>query len=193
VVAFFENKPVGVLPFQPIGILRNFVTYKLDQDRAEELTLISAPFLFTLIFVSMKLVVRKVFFVNTIRMIPQGALDGVSLPSKVLFSFRNTKSLEDHLQHFLGMLVATWYSVYRVYKILKKYNYLKYTISITRNVSRLTGFVCSLYIPYPLRYVFYGGFAKMYGIDMSEVENPDFGHYDTFTLFFTRHLKKGVR
>ena len=33
----------------------------------------------------------------------------------------------------------------------------------------------------------------MYGINMEEVEFPDFGHYETFTLFFTRHLKKGVR
>jgi phosphatidylserine decarboxylase len=28
---------------------------------------------------------------------------------------------------------------------------------------------------------------------MSEVEIPDFTHYETFTLFFTRRLKKGVR
>ena len=67
----FENKPVGVLPFQPFGILRDLATYKLNQDLVEEnVTLISAPFLFTLIFVSMKLIVRKVMFVNTIRMIP---------------------------------------------------------------------------------------------------------------------------
>lgn len=101
--------------------------------------------------------------------------------------------MEDVLHKFLGMLVATWYSIYRVYKALKKYNFLKYTVSITRNVSRLSGFVCSIYVPYPLRYVFYGGFARYYGIDMSEVEHPDFGHYETFTLFFTRHLKEGAR
>lgn len=39
----------------------------------------------------------------------------------------------------------------------------------------------------------YGSFAKVYGIDMSEVEYEDFGHYETFTLFFTRHLKEGAR
>ena len=38
-----------------------------------------------------------------------------------------------------------------------------------------------------------GGFAKFYGINMQEVEHPDFGHYETFTKFFTRHLKAGVR
>ena len=39
----------------------------------------------------------------------------------------------------------------------------------------------------------YGTFAKVYGINMEEVENSDFGAYETFTLFFTRKLKAGVR
>ena len=64
---------------------------------------------------------------------------------------------------------------------------------MTRVSSRITGYICSLWIPVPLRYVMYGSFAKVYGIDMTEVEYPDFGHYETFTLFFTRHLKKGAR
>lgn len=74
-----------------------------------------------------------------------------------------------------------------------QYNNVKYLFSLSRNVSRFTGFVCSVYVPYPVRYVFYGSFAKFYGINMSEVEHPDFGHYTTFTKFFTRHLKPGVR
>lgn len=39
----------------------------------------------------------------------------------------------------------------------------------------------------------YGGFAKVYGINMKEVEVEDFGHYETFTKFFTRRLKKDAR
>jgi phosphatidylserine decarboxylase len=39
----------------------------------------------------------------------------------------------------------------------------------------------------------YGSFAKFYGINMEEVEEPDFGHYETFTKFFTRKLKKDAR
>jgi len=39
----------------------------------------------------------------------------------------------------------------------------------------------------------YGSFAYVYGINMEEVEYPDFGHYETFTLFFTRRLKEGAR
>jgi len=44
-----------------------------------------------------------------------------------------------------------------------------------------------------MRYVMYGSFAYVYGINMEEVEFSDFGHYETFTLFFTRRLKAGVR
>ena len=100
---------------------------------------------------------------------------------------------EDIIQNFLGFILSTWYSLYSIYKALKKYNNVKYIVSITRVVSRITGFFCSLWLPLPLRYVFYGGFAKFYGINMEEVEESDFGHYTTFTKFFTRKLKKGVR
>ena len=99
----------------------------------------------------------------------------------------------ESLQTFLGVIMTTWYQLYSLYKVLKKYNDFKYMVSITRNVSRLTGFFCSLWIPLPLRYVFFGGFAKVYGINMDEVEHSDFGYYETFNLFFTRHLKAGAR
>ena len=58
---------------------------------------------------------------------------------------------------------------------------MKYAVSITRVASRITGFICSLKLPKPLRYVIYGAYAKFYQIDMSEVEVEDFGHYETFT------------
>lgn len=45
----------------------------------------------------------------------------------------------------------------------------------------------------PIRYIMYGSFAKVYGINMEEVEEPDFGAYETFTKFFTRRLKAGAR
>jgi phosphatidylserine decarboxylase len=76
---------------------------------------------------------------------------------------------------------------------LKKYNKIKYTISITRNASRFAGFICSLYVPVCIRDYFYGGFAFVYEIDMGEYEYPDFKHYNTFTEFFTRKLKAGSR
>jgi|TARA_B110000285_G_scaffold198078_1_gene230230 phosphatidylserine decarboxylase len=95
--------------------------------------------------------------------------------------------------NFMGHILGTWYSLYSIYKALKKYKSLKYAISATRNISRFAGFCCSVYVPYPIRYLMYGGFAKFYGIDMSEVVHEDFGYYTTFTKFFTRHLKDGAR
>ena len=148
--------------------------------------------LFVIIFFTTKLVFRKVFFINTMRLIPQGSMQ-MSVPGKMFFSFNDSMSLTETVQNLLGMILSSVFSLYRVYKALKKYNDLKYIVSVTRNVSRLTGFFCSLWLPVPLRYVFYGGFAKFYGINMEEVEESDFGHYETFTKFFTRRLKEGVR
>lgn len=93
----------------------------------------------------------------------------------------------------IGVIFAYWCSIYSIYKALKKYKYIKYIVSITRVSSRLAGVICSLYVPYPLRYVFYGSFAKVFGIDMSEYAEPDLGKYETFTKFFTRNLKPGAR
>lgn len=57
----------------------------------------------------------------------------------------------------------------------------------------MTGVVCAMWLPTPMRYLMYGSFAKFYGVNMDEVEESDFGHYETFTKFFTRRLKEGVR
>ena len=97
------------------------------------------------------------------------------------------------IQAEVGLFLSVWYSLCRLYKYVMQYNNIKYLLSLSRNVSRFTGFVCSTYVPYYIRYPFYGSFAKFYGINMEEVEISDFGHYTTFTKFFTRHLKEGVR
>lgn len=148
--------------------------------------------MFVLVFITFKVILRKLLFVNVKRLVPQG-VDGLSLPVKVLFQFSDTMSWDDMFHNILGSALSGWFSLYSLYKVLKKYNNMKYTISLTRNVSRLTGWLCSLWLPRPFRYIFYGGFAKIYGINMSEVSNSDFGHYETFTKFFTRTLKKEVR
>lgn len=149
--------------------------------------------MFVLFFIALKSAIRRIFFKTPNRKLSSMGNNGISLPFKVLFKFEKSMSRDEVLQNLLGAIVSTWYSVYSLYKALKKYNDLKYVVSLTRNMSRLTGWICSLWIPMPLRYVMYGGFARTYGINMEEVEHPDFGHYETFTKFFTRHLKAGVR
>jgi len=138
--------------------------------------------------VASKLIVRKIYFKNNDRNI---AGFGFTLPKKLMSSDKNGDDMAYDMN--LGLMFAIVWSIIKVYDALKKYNSIRYTVSITRIISRFTGFICSLYIPYPLRYVMYGGFAKIYGINMEECEHPDFGYYATFTEFFTRHLKDGVR
>jgi phosphatidylserine decarboxylase len=112
---------------------------------------------------------------------------------KNTFGSNSGSSSDDSTITLLCQMLSWWYSIYSIYKALKKYKSLKYTVSITRNASRLAGYMCAMWLPKPLRYIMYGSFAKFYGINMKEVEVEDFGHYETFTKFFTRHLKKGVR
>jgi len=113
--------------------------------------------------------------------------------SKVVMDSTPKSAFSFMFQWMFGFIITLYYSILPLYQALKKYNSIKYTVSFSRAVSRLTGFICSLYLPKPFRYILCGGFAKIYGINMEEVEFPDFGHYETFTLFFTRRLKKGVR
>ena len=131
---------------------------------------------------------------NTLRLLPQGQ-NTFSIPRRMLFkrNISNTSSSDDSTVTLLCQMLSWWYSIYSLYKALKKYRNFKYIVSITRVASRFTGLVCATYVPYPIRYVFYGSFAKFYGINMDEVEVSDFGHYETFTQFFTRRLKKDAR
>ncbi len=57
----------------------------------------------------------------------------------------------------------------------------------------MTGFFCSLKLPVCLRKLVYGGFSKLYGINLSEMKHEDLRFYETFNKFFTRELKEGAR
>lgn len=131
---------------------------------------------------------------NTLRLLPQGQ-NTFSIPRRMLFkrNMSSSSTSDDSTVTLLCQMLSWWYSIYSLYKMLKKYKNFKYIVSITRVVSRIAGFICAMYVPYPIRYIFYGSFAKVYGINMEEVEVSDFGHYETFTKFFTRKLKEGAR
>lgn len=92
---------------------------------SEDTTLISAPFLFIIIFASMKLVIRKSFFICNPRLVSEYTL-GISLPRKMLMKqnwspWTSSESSEESIQNFLGYFLSTWYSAYSIYKALKKY------------------------------------------------------------------------
>ena len=164
---------------------------------------VGAPFLFIMSFLSMMPIIRKLCFRrNKVQYKIKGLSEyNIGVPRKMIFQDSSNVVMDSTsksafwsmFQWVFGFIITLYASVLPLYQALKKYNSIKYTVSFSRAVSRLTGFFCSLYLPKPFRYILCGGFAKIYGINMDEVEHPDFGHYETFTLFFTRHLKKGVR
>ena len=58
--------------------------------------------------------------------------------------------------------------------------------------SRAVGAACRVHAPRPVLRAVIRAFAKKYGVDASEAERP-IDEYPTFTEFFTRRLKPGVR
>lgn len=183
---------VARLPFEAPSVLKNLVSYHLvDKD----VNCVSAPFLFVLMFITFKQFVRKFMILNIPRLNKQGD-NTFSIPRRMLFkntSGPNSSSSDDSTITLVCQMLSWWYGIYSVYKALKKYKSIKYTVSITRIVSRMTGYMCAMWLPKPMRYLMYGSFARVYGINMKEVEVEDFGHYETFTKFFTRRLKKDAR
>lgn len=187
----FSGIVVARLPFEPYRIFQNFISYNLTDV---EINSVSAPFLFVLLFITFKQLTRKCLMLNTLRLLPQGQ-NTFSIPRSMLFkrNISNTDTSDDSTVTLLCQMLSWWYSIYSLYKALKKYRNFKYIVSITRVASRITGIICATYVPKPIRYVFYGSFAKFYGVNMDEVEVSDLGHYETFTKFFTRKLKEGAR
>lgn len=59
-------------------------------------------------------------------------------------------------------------------------------------LSRLAGRLASSRRPW-LRKPFVHGFARFYGVDMTEAERPALDDYPTFNEFFTRRLRAGAR
>jgi len=80
-----------------------------------------------------------------------------------------------------------------LYKLLKKFQEIRFVISITRAQSRLTGYICQLYVPRCIRRPFFGSFSYVYGVKIEEAQRDSFDQYTTFTDFFTRTLKPTAR
>jgi hypothetical protein len=59
-----------------------------------------------------------------------------------------------------------------IYKLLKKYQGIKYVVSLSRLQSRITGYVCKMYMPMCFRSLFYGLFSVIYGVKIQEATKP---------------------
>jgi phosphatidylserine decarboxylase precursor len=82
----YENVPVAILPFKSYGIFQNFAQFKInsaDYDSDVNTTLVSASFLFIMMFATWKLMIRKSIFINNPRLVSEYTL-GISIPRKML-------------------------------------------------------------------------------------------------------------
>jgi phosphatidylserine decarboxylase len=68
-----------------------------------------------------------------------------------------------------------------------------YRWSITRQGSRVFTKMSYMWIPALFRKPLYSLFASKYGVNLTEMENPDLSSYTSFSKFFTRHLTPKVR
>jgi hypothetical protein len=115
---------------------------------------------------------------------------GVLLVHVAEESMWNPRYIEDiWLFKFIGLILNIIY----VYELLKKFEKLKFVISVTRLQSRLTGYICKCYVPVFLRSILFGSFGLVYGVKMHEATKPDYSSYTTFTDFFTRTLTSSAR
>lgn len=113
---------------------------------------------------------------------------GVYNPSNLesLFNHRFVKDV------YLVRVFAQLSNFVYVYKLLKKYQDIKFMVSYTRVQSRLTGYACKMYVPVCFRSPFFGLFSYVYGVKIEEATRK-YSEYTTFTDFFTRTLKPGAR
>jgi hypothetical protein len=68
------------------------------------------------------------------------------------------------LINFIGRVLNFVY----LYKLLKKYQGLKFIVSYTRVQSRITGYVCEMYMPVCFRAPLFGLFSYLYDVKINE-------------------------
>jgi len=82
---------------------------------------------------------------------------------------------------------------YSFYKLIRSHQTIKYKIALSRHMSRITGYACSMKLPKHLRPLVYGAFGKIYGINFNEMKLKDLKDFETFNKFFTRELEENAR
>ena len=90
-------------------------------------------------------------------------------------------------------LLSGIFNIIFCYKLIKKFAEYRLLVSATRVQSRITGYICKIYIPPCFRRPLLGLFSAVYGVKIEEAVRDRFDQYTHFTDFFTRVLKPGVR
>ena len=141
---------VAQLPFKPLPYLASIISYNVDTKKVDEgVQPVGAPFLFIVAFLTMKVIIRKLMFrPNKVQLKIKGLSEyRVAVPRKMLFddsliASSNNSTFWALIQSVFQVIFTIYSSLLPLYQALKKYNSIKYTISISRAVSRLTGFIC---------------------------------------------------
>jgi len=181
----YEGVIVARLPFKPVGIFSN-VTHNLLEG--EDYSQCSVAFLYLLALLTLRNTIRKLLGINRPRTREPIT---IGFPAR-LFSSGEKYNYWWQSPKWIFFFMAGFYG-YSLYRLARKHQSIKHKIALSRNLSRLTGFACSLRLPEFLRPIVYGSFGKLYGINFEEMKHSDLKFYESFNKFFTRELKEGVR
>ena len=143
----------------------------------------SAAFLYALTFLVFEKMLSN-FFGQRVRGLVSlgGMLSPVPTPTRFV----------DGEMPLLKLLTGIFNIVF-CYKLLKKFAQLRFLVSVTRVQSRITGYICKMYVLPCFRRPMFGLFSKVYGVKIEEAQRDRFDQYTTFTDFFTRTLKPEAR
>jgi len=70
---------------------------------------------------------------------------------------------------------------------------MKYRVSFTRIMSKMTGSLTSMPLPPYFRSSLYSAFGKVYGVNFNDILVQDLNQFRTFNEFFTRELHPDAR
>ena len=83
-----------------------------------------------------------------------------------------------NFKHFVGISLL-FYGGY-FYMVAKDQEAMKYRVSVTRRVSRITGYMTSMPLPPGLRVLIYKAFGSVYGINYAEINVESLNSFRTF-------------
>ena len=89
--------------------------------------------------------------------------------------------------------VTMLFNSFFIYSTLRHKVQHKYHFSVSRRISRITGYLTSMPLPPILRVGLYKAFGSVYGVNYDEILVEDLNSFRTFNQFFTRELKPDAR
>lgn len=83
-----------------------------------------------------------------------------------------------NFKYFVG--VTMMFNSYFLFSLLKQKPQHRHRLSVTRRVSRITGYLTSMTLPPKLRVGIYKAFGSAYGVNFDEIAVDDLNSFKTF-------------